>query len=131
MKILVVDDDSSIRDFFWGFLAIEKHEVFFAVDGDEARGMIMSYKDVLDVIITDLRMPAAKGGLMRDNEGIELVRFARLRIGKGVRIILMSGDLTDIDAKIAQMAGADFIIAKPFQIGELRHILNSVKKNGG
>ncbi|MEK7568476.1 MAG: response regulator [Patescibacteria group bacterium] len=129
MKILVIDDDSSIRAFFKEFLKTERHEIVLAANGNEARRMILENGN-LDVIVTDLRMPSETGAPIKANEGIEIVRFARLA-GRRCRIILMSGDLTDIDATIAQAAGADFIIAKPFQIGELRHILNTVKKNGG
>ena len=128
MKILVVDDDKSIREFFEIFLK-EKEDVIFATNGEEARRMILE-NGSFDVIITDLRMPSMPGTSIKANEGIEIVRFARLA-GRRCRIILMSGDLTDIDATIAQAAGADFIIAKPFQVGELRHILSTVKKNGG
>lgn len=129
MRILVVDDDGSIRAFFREFLTMERHDVFIASNGEEARKMIERYKKDLDCIITDLRMPFIYGWEINKNEGIEIVSFARLVIGKGIRIILMSGDLTDIDARFAQAAGADFIISKPFQVAELKTILNSVKKN--
>lgn len=128
MRILIIDDDESIRSFFRVFLEMEKYETFFAVNGEEGKKMIKRYKD-LDVIITDLRMPPAPNLEIKANEGIELIRFARLR-GAKARIILMSGDLTEIDARLAQAAGADFIIVKPFQVGELKHILNAVKKDG-
>lgn len=128
MKILVVDDDNSIRAFFREFLSMEGHDVFLASNGEEARKMIERYKKDLDIIITDLRMPSAPGAPIKANEGIEFIRFARIIAGKNIRIILMSGDLTDIDARLAQAAGADFIIPKPFQVLELKTIISSVKK---
>ncbi len=115
-RILVIDDESSIRRLLRIMLEQNDYEVEEAADGDEGLKKIRSNPP--DLIITDLIMP--------DKEGIETIMELR-RNHPALKIIAMSGGGV-IGAreylKMAKSVGAHHTFEKPFQMNEL---LKSVK----
>lgn len=109
-RILVVDDESSIRGLLKIMLERNGHAVDEAIDGNAAMKKIRT--DPPDLIITDLIMP--------DKEGIETIMELR-REFPNMKIIAMSGGGV-IDAleylKMAKSVGAHKTFKKPFQMGE-------------
>ena len=69
MKILVVDDESSIRNLIRMQLEMEGYEVLTAADGREA---LERWNEGSDVLILDVMLP--------DTDGYELLRLFRRRI---------------------------------------------------
>jgi DNA-binding response OmpR family regulator len=111
MKILVIDDDGMVRRMVSRILRSEGHEVVIAEDGK--RGMTMFRKERPQLVVTDIVMP--------EQEGIETI-LAMRRDSPGVKIIAISGGGTigDLDVlKMAQILGADDVIAKPFRAHDL------------
>lgn len=113
--ILVVDDESDIRDLLKNFLAGEGYEVILAANGEEALGL--AAKENPDVIILDIRMPGM--------DGIETCRRLRANEGTSAIPVIVATALRDTLME-ALKAGADDFVTKPFQLVELSIRLKSI-----
>ena len=114
-KILVVDDESDIRELLKNFLATEGYDVILAADGEAA--MRLAAEENPDVIILDIRMPGI--------DGIETCR--RLRVNKGTSRIPVIVATALRDALMESLeAGADDFVTKPFHLVELSLRLKSI-----
>lgn len=105
-RILLIEDDESLRALLRQVLAIEHYEVVPAADGREA--MALAASQPFDLVITDLIMP--------HKEGIETIMELRRR-HPGTRIIAMSGGGVGSGQDYLTMAGklgASRLLAKPF-----------------
>ncbi len=107
LRILVVDDEDSIRRFLRASLASHGYQVFEATTGEEALSAVVSCRP--DVIILDLGLP--------DMDGIAVTR--RLREWTRIPIIILSVRDRENDKIEALDAGADDYVTKPFGVGEL------------
>ena len=105
-RILVVDDERSIRRFLSASLSGE-YEVVQAADGEEALRAAATERP--DLLILDLGLP--------DIDGVEVTR--RLREWTQVPIIVVSVREQESDKIAALDAGADDYLTKPFGAGEL------------
>jgi DNA-binding NtrC family response regulator len=79
-KILVVDDEDSIRDLLRKSLEKRGYSVSTASNGDEALAVLL--QEEIDLLITDLVMP--------DKEGLEVIREVRKQL-PNVKVIAISG----------------------------------------
>ncbi len=107
LRILVVDDEQSIRRFLRVALTSQGYTVFEAVSGADALGDATAYRP--DVIILDLGLP--------DIDGVEVTRL--LRQWTQIPIIILSVRGSESDKIAALDAGADDYLTKPFSAGEL------------
>ena len=107
VKILVVDDEASIRRFLRVTLTSQGYTVFEAPSGREALGRVT--EDKPDIVILDLGLP--------DIDGIEVTRL--LREWTQMPIIILSVRGAELDKIAALDAGADDYLTKPFGVGEL------------
>jgi DNA-binding response OmpR family regulator len=108
-KILVVDDDSHIRQLVKDNLKEENYEVFTANDGLSAMDLIDRVKP--DLIILDVMMP--------DMDGWEVCKTVRDR-GENTKIIMLTARSTSRDQMIGRrILKADEYLTKPFDIEEL------------
>jgi hypothetical protein len=74
-KILLIDDEKSIRRSIKEILEFEKHQVEEAEDGQ--MGLNMALKNNYEVILSDIKMPKLDGiDLLDDNEDIALVGYS-------------------------------------------------------
>ena len=106
-KILIVDDETSIRRFLRVTLTSQGYTVFEAPSGREALGRVT--EDKPDIVILDLGLP--------DIDGIEVTRLLREWTQMPIIILSVRGGEND---KIAALdAGADDYLTKPFGVGEL------------
>lgn len=112
---IVVDDDPAIRRLVRQVLAQAGYTVIEAANGRDALDQLG--RGSAAVLVTDLVMP--------DMDGIELILSVRRR-GLALKIIAMSGEGGDLYLRLATQLGADFMLAKPFSIDELRKALNGV-----
>jgi DNA-binding response OmpR family regulator len=109
-KILVVDDDSSIRRLLSYLLEKAGYTVVTADDGIEALARIESTKP--DIVITDLMM----GKL----NGYELCRSIRARHEyDGIRIIVLTARDQTSDIEVLRESGVDCVMKKPINPQEL------------
>ncbi len=120
MKILVVDDEASVRDMIRrGLLQMGGHNVEVAQSGVEAVEKIE--KDVFDLVLTDLKMPEMDG-------------LALLKTIKGTRpeimVILMTAFGSIETAVEAMKIGANDYITKPIDLNELLiHVSKAQKES--
>jgi two-component system KDP operon response regulator KdpE len=106
-KILVVDDEASIRKFLHLTLESQGYRVLEAASGSEAISLTAAEKP--DVVMLDLGLP--------DMDGIEVTRL--LREWTQVPIVVLSVRGSEIDKVAALDAGADDYLTKPFGTREL------------
>ncbi len=111
-KILVVDDEKSIRDLLSAALGQWGYQAFLATSGPEALGMLKG--QLLDASLIDIRMP--------DMDGIELLRELK-RYDSSMEVVIMTGYPTVTTAVEALKEGAYDYLTKPLIMDELKHLL--------
>ena len=117
VNILVADDDPSIRHLYKLILEREGHKVYLANDGVEALAQAKKYH--IDVLITDIIMPR--------KEGIETIVEIR-EMNSEIKIIAISGGGRRGNQdflRMAEMVGANYSLAKPFEPHDLLKILKT------
>ncbi|MBS6397254.1 MAG: response regulator transcription factor [Clostridiales bacterium] len=106
-RVLVVEDDKSIRNFFRTVLEANNYDVIMANTGAEAYSMITS--QCPDVVILDLGLP--------DMDGMKILKS--VRDWSGMPILVVSARTHEKDKVEALDLGADDYITKPFGTSEL------------
>jgi len=106
-RVLIVDDENSIRRYLRAALSAQGFTVYEAASGGEAINAVLNARP--DIIILDLGLP--------DFDGIEVTR--RLREWSNTPIIILSVREAENDKIAALDAGADDYLTKPFGSGEL------------
>jgi DNA-binding response OmpR family regulator len=106
-RILIVDDDMSIRKFVRANLEARGYEVLQAGDGDEGIQIIES--ELPDLILLDIMMPKV--------DGQEVCR--RVRAWSEIPIIILSARESEMDKVKCLECGADDYLTKPFSLREL------------
>jgi two-component system, cell cycle sensor histidine kinase and response regulator CckA len=101
-RILVVDDDASLRNLLAQTLEGAGFQAFTAEDGRDARAQVEEHQ--IDLVITDLAMPR--------EEGMELIRALRKR-QPDLKIVAMSGAFGSDVLRAAQALGAHISLVKP------------------
>jgi DNA-binding NtrC family response regulator len=108
-RILVVDDEPSIRTVLKAHLAREGHDVSTATDGAEAVSALTATP--YDLVISDLKMPGMSG--------LELLAWCT-REQPGLPVVLITAHGTVDTAVEALKLGAQDFITKPFDLDELK-----------
>lgn len=106
-RVLIIEDDPTIRHFVRLTLSAEGHEVFEA--DSVHRGLIEAGTRRPDVVVLDLGLP--------DGDGVALIR--ELRTWSAVPVVVLSARSAESDKIAALDAGADDYLVKPFGAGEL------------
>ena len=104
-RVLVVDDEASIRDLLSKTLALAEYEVDVAPDGRAAleRMRLFGY----DLLITDLKMPGM--------DGLSVIHEAR-RLHSDLPVIIITGFSTEASAIEAANLGVAGYLTKPFKV---------------
>jgi excisionase family DNA binding protein len=104
-RILVVDDEETVRELLSKTLALAEYEVDVATEGRTAidRMRIIPY----DLLITDLRMPGV--------DGLTVIREAR-RLKADIPVIIVTGYSTEASAIEAINLGVQGYLTKPFRV---------------
>lgn len=107
-RLLVVDDDESIRDLISDMLEEDEWDVSGAADGSEALDSLA--KEQIELVFLDLKVP--------DIDGFEVLR--RIRRFSSIPIVAISG-LTSVEDResFLNLGGSDYI-TKPFTTDEVR-----------
>lgn len=114
LRILIVDDEKSIRKFLSVSLISYGYNVSEAINGREGIKAIRNFRP--DVIILDLGLP--------DMDGIEVIE--EIREFSRIPIIILSVRSGQEDKIEALNKGADDYLAKPFSVEELQARLKAV-----
>ena len=117
MRILLVDDEPSVRRALERALTLDGHEVDTAVDGAAALDRLAGTSP--DVVVLDVMMPPP--------DGLEVCR--RLRAGGDRTPVLMLTALGSVEDRVGGLdAGADDYLVKPFALDELRARLRALAR---
>ena len=107
-RILVVDDEPSIRDLLAKTLALAEYDVDTAADASTALGRVRASE--YDLLIADLRMPGM--------DGLTLIRQVK-RIRADMPVIIITGFSSEASAVDAVNLGVAGYLRKPFRVPEV------------
>lgn len=105
-KILVVEDDETIRNSLMIMLRIEGYEVYTAVDG---KAGVERFDDSYNLVVMDIMMPRMSG----------IAACKKIREISNIPILFLTAKSSEIDKIQGFDAGADDYIIKPFSNMEL------------
>lgn len=116
-RILVVDDEESIREFLEIMLKKENYEVTIAEDGLRAKEILT--KKSFDMVISDMQMP--------NMTGIELLKYVKETYPDVVFMMITAFGTTETAVDAMKMGAYDYV-TKPFKIDEVRlNIANALR----
>ena len=115
-RILIVEDDVSVREMLAEYLGTHGYEAVQADGGTVMREAVE--KSLPDVVLLDVNLPG--------EDGFTLARFLRERYDVGIIMVTGSADLADRVAGLE--VGADDYVVKPFELRELRARVKSVMR---
>lgn len=107
-RILIVEDEASIRDGLVSLFETQGFEVKSAADGESALAIVGSTR--FDLLLLDWMLPAMSG--------LEVLRAMRAR-GDATCVLLLTAKGTEDDVVAGLEAGADDYVVKPFGVREL------------
>jgi two-component system response regulator PilR (NtrC family) len=126
-RILIVDDELSMRDFLSILFEKEGYEVTVAPDAVSA--LAVSEKKEFDIAITDIRMPGMNG--------LDLLTELKHR-SPGLPVVMITAFASPDDAVQAMKRGAFDYVTKPFHVDEIKKVVkaavrqkNAAEKKGG
>jgi two-component system, OmpR family, KDP operon response regulator KdpE len=114
LRLLIVDDEQTIRNFLKTALSSYGYTVFEAINGKDALIRISQTRP--DIIILDLGLP--------DIDGIEIIRRIRKQLKTPIIILSIRDNVAE--KIIALNLGADDYLTKPFSIEELLARLQAI-----
>lgn len=116
-KILLADDDAAVRDLVKRALTSDGHTVHMTEDGAEALEYLEAHYESVDLIVTDVDMPAL--------DGITLCERA-LVVKPSLGIVLMSGFSDQLDRAGNLKARRITPISKPFSLEQIKHTVRAI-----
>ena len=121
LSILVVDDESSLRDTLTHSFSREGHNVSAVADG--AAAIERASNDAFDVVLLDVALGPGPNGY-------DVCRTLRAQRNM-VPIIMLTALDSEADAVQGLEAGADDYVTKPFGLAELRSRIRAVLRRSG
>jgi two-component system response regulator MprA len=115
MRLLVVEDDTGLRDVLRRALSLAGYEVRLSGEGAEALAEVA--RSVPDAVVLDVGLP--------DIDGLEVCRMLR-RQGNRVPVLMLTARDAISDRIDGLDAGADDYLVKPFDIDELKARLRAL-----
>ncbi|GAB3854176.1 response regulator transcription factor [Nocardioides maradonensis] len=113
-RVMVVDDDATVREVLATYLRAHDHETVEAADGESA--LLLMSDQPSDLVVLDLMLPGM--------DGLEVTR--QLRAQRDVPIIMLTALGSEADRVVGLELGADDYVGKPFSPRELALRVDSV-----
>ena len=110
-RVLIVDDEDSMRLLVARAIAMDGHDIMTASDGAEALEILGSADSAFDLLLTDIQMPIM--------DGIALA-LAAARDFPDLTILLMTGFAEQRERASGLNAIAYDVITKPFSVADIR-----------
>jgi CheY-like chemotaxis protein len=110
-RVLIADDEESMRLLVARAIAMDGHEIVTAEDGAEALEILNRDNGAFDLLLTDIKMPVM--------DGIALA-LAAARDFPRVTILLMTGFADQRERASGLNAIVHDVITKPFAVGDIR-----------
>lgn len=118
-RILVVDDDTALRELVTSYLGASGYQVEGVGDGAAFRASMA--RQGVDLVVLDLMLPG--------EDGLSLLKW--LRADGGPPVIIVSARGEEVDRVVGLEVGADDYLAKPFGPRELLARVRAVLRRGG
>ena len=116
-KVLIAEDETSIRDFVVINLRRSGYDVLEASNGTEAMQLFDSNSNEIDIAILDIMMPGA--------DGLEVCKYLRSK-SKRIGIIMLTARTQEMDKVTGLLVGADDYVTKPFSPSELMARIDAI-----
>ncbi|MEY2473332.1 MAG: hypothetical protein QOK28_2661 [Actinomycetota bacterium] len=113
-KVLVVDDDRSIRHVLTRYLTLEHYGVVSAANAEEA--LVALHDEQPDLVLLDV--------MLGEDDGLDLLE--QMRATSQVPVILLTGKSEESDRVMGLKLGADDYVVKPFSPAEVEARIASV-----
>jgi CheY-like chemotaxis protein len=110
-RILVTEDDESVRTFVRRALQMDGHDVLTAEDGAEGLDTLQTERGAFDLLLTDIKMPVM--------DGIALA-LAAARDFPDLKIMLMTGYADQRERAANLEALIEDVVTKPFTLADIR-----------
>jgi signal transduction histidine kinase/ActR/RegA family two-component response regulator len=117
VRVMVVDDETHVREVLIEALEAEGCEVVSAESGEIALALFDQYDGKFDAVFTDIGMPSMNGW--------ELVTEIRQRT-ENMPIAIISGWADAISVQTRNAVKADWVVAKPFDIDRISKIAQEI-----
>lgn len=118
--VLVVDDESGVRDVLKRYLEREGYSVLLAENGPDALRLIEHERQTIRLVVLDVMLPGV--------DGLEIIR--RVRGDNPVPIIILSARSEEFDRVHGLELGTDDYVAKPFSPREVVSRVKAVLRRG-
>ncbi|MDQ2872004.1 MAG: response regulator transcription factor [Candidatus Eremiobacteraeota bacterium] len=119
MKVLVAEDDVSIRELLTHHLEREGFEVLAVGDGNAA---MRAARTVADVLILDVGLPGV--------DGFDVARMLR-REHREIPILMLTARTDEVDRVVGLELGADDYVTKPFSAREVVARIKAIARRAG
>lgn len=116
-RILIAEDEASIRDFVVINLRRSGYDVIEASNGAEAIAAFDDNNGEIDIAILDIMMPVT--------DGLEVCKYLRSK-SKRIGIIMLTARTQEMDKVTGLLVGADDYVTKPFSPSELMARIDAI-----
>lgn len=116
-KVLIAEDEASIREFIVINLKRSGYDVVEAKNGEEAINKYEEENGNIDVAVLDIMMPL--------KDGLEVCKYLRAKSSK-IGIIMLTAKTQEMDKVTGLLVGADDYVTKPFSPSELMARVDAV-----
>ncbi len=117
-RILIAEDEASLRNLIEMGLAANQYEVIATANGREALDIFMADQDNIDVVILDIMMPVLDG----------FSALEEIRRVSGVPVVMLTALGTSDDVVKGFQMGADDYVVKPFTFREVIARLDAIRR---
>jgi DNA-binding response OmpR family regulator len=123
-RILVVDDDTYVAEFFGAFFDPEGYEV--RVTADVIAGREEVKKGEYEVLFLDVYLPGTNGLEVLK----EILKEVEMAVDMG-KVVVITGEVTKGLRRRAEALGVQRCLGKPFDLAEIREIVESSRVGNG
>jgi len=116
-KVLLVDDQESVRKLLEAVLRVRSYEVCYAANGNE--GIEVAIREQPDLILLDVMMPGMDGFKVCQT-------LKRNAATSHIPVVFLTARSDAADREMAEEAGGDGLLGKPFRSVELLETINKL-----
>jgi two-component system NtrC family sensor kinase len=116
-RVLVVDDEDSIKELLTNVLEMDNHRVVLASNGKEALDLVQ--REPFDLIISDIKMPVMGGAELYQ-------RLQDERHPLASRLIFVTGDTVAAETRAFLQGVQNPVLSKPFRLRDVRESVRAV-----